>query len=73
MFAIPLSILRNNCTKSKNSAKKELNKVFGILGHLPNVKTVYPAKNNLEGIIRIVSILFGQGEKFLPRVMHSNR
>ena len=30
LFAIPLSILRNNCIK-----KIVLNKVFKILGHLP--------------------------------------
>ena len=32
---IPLSILRNNCIKSKIYAKKVWNKVFEVLGHLP--------------------------------------
>ena len=34
LFAIPLSILRNNCIKSKFLANKVWNKVFEILGHL---------------------------------------
>ena len=34
LFGIPLSILRNNCMKSKNYAKKVWNFVFEILGHL---------------------------------------
>ena len=35
LFAIPLSILRNYCIKSKISAKKVWNKVFDFLRHLP--------------------------------------
>ena len=35
MFAIPLSILRYNCIKSKTEAKRVWNKVFETLGHLP--------------------------------------
>ena len=35
LFVIPLSILRNNCIKSKPMGKLVLNKVFEILGHLP--------------------------------------
>ena len=35
LFAIPPSFLRNNCIKSKLAARKEWNKVFKILGHLP--------------------------------------
>ena len=35
LFAIPLSILGNNCVKSKIWARKVWNKVFEILEHLP--------------------------------------
>ena len=35
LFAIQLSILRNNCTESKNLAKKRWNKVLKILVPLP--------------------------------------
>ena len=35
LFAIPLGILGNNCIKSKFWTKKDWNKVFKILGHLP--------------------------------------
>ena len=35
LFAIPQSILRNNCIKSKIYAKIVWNKVLKILGHLP--------------------------------------
>ena len=35
LFAIPLSILRNSCIKSKIYAKIVRNKVFEMLGHLP--------------------------------------
>ena len=35
LFAVPLSILRNSCIKSKISARKVWNKVFEILGRLP--------------------------------------
>ena len=34
LFAIPLSILRNNCMKKQNLGQKVWNKVFKILGHL---------------------------------------
>ena len=34
LFAIPLSILKDNCIKSKFQAKKVWNKVFKILEHL---------------------------------------
>ena len=50
LFAIPVSILRNNCTKIKNEAKKEWNKVFDILGHLlqlpHQVQGTFRCKNN---------------------------
>ena len=35
LFAIPLSILRNNCMKKKTLDKKVWNKVFKVLGLLP--------------------------------------
>ena len=34
LLAIALSIIRNNCIKSKISAKKVWNKEFNFLGHL---------------------------------------
>ena len=38
LFAIPLSILRNNCIKSKIQAKIVWNKVFESLGQLPYIQ-----------------------------------
>ena len=35
LFAIPLSILRDKCIKSKIEAKKACNYVLEIFGHIP--------------------------------------
>ena len=42
LFAIPLSILRNSCIKSKIKARIVWNKVFEILGHLPYFEISLP-------------------------------
>ena len=55
LFAIPLSILRNNCITSKIWAKEAWNEIFKILGPLPYTHTCshIHAKENFLGDLTI--------------------